>query len=313
MPKIVISGATGQLARLITSEIAQSIPAADITLASRSPEKLADEAAAGMRVVKADYRDRASLDAAYQGCDTLMLISGLNLMKRIPEHRNAIEAAEAAGIKHIVYTSVSGVHPMNRTPSSGDHYATEQMLQKSNLGFTALRNQAYSEFASEMAMVPLMTGVWDHVGEGLFSPVSRGDIAACAAAILLDPDKHRNVSYEITGPELISFRELSQRFAAMYDRPIEFRPISPEEMWARFDEWGVPRVGDPEAPSPHCFGSNELVENYVAWAELYHAVLSHHVEFITGKKPRTLNEIMLEAKPMVFEQLQRMAAGERSV
>jgi NAD(P)H dehydrogenase (quinone) len=309
MSKSVICGATGQLGRLITSDIAKQVAPADITLTTRSPEKLAAEAEAGMHVVYADYRDRASLDAAFAGCDTLMLISGLNLLKRVEEHRNAIEAAEQAGITHIVYTSVSGVHPMNRTPSSTEHYATEQMLQKSDLSFTALRNQCYSEYASEMAMIPLLTGVWDHIGTGLYSPVARADIAACAAAILLEPQNHRNVSYEITGPELISFRELSERFAAMYDRPIEFVTLTPDQMWARFDEWGVPRIGDPSAPSPHCFGSNELVENYIAWDQLYHAVVSRHVEFITGRAPKPLHETMLEAKPAVLQQLAVMAAG----
>ena len=306
MPKIVVCGATGQMGRLITRELVRQIPSTNITLATRTPEKLAVEAAAGFRVVQADYRDRASLDAAFAGSDTLMLISSLNILKRVSEHRNAIDAAEQAGMGHIVYTSVSGVHPMNRTPSSTDHYATEQMLQKADIGFTALRNQAYSEFASEMAMVPLITGVWEHVGEGAYSPVARADIAACAAAILLAPDKHRNVSYEITGPELLSFRELSHRFAKMYDRPIEYVPVTPEEMWAKFDEWGVPRIGDPAAPSPHCFGSNELVENYIAWDQLFHAVVSRHVEFITGRKPIPLDQIMIEAKEGVLAALQQI-------
>lgn len=309
MSKIVICGATGQLGRLITSEIAKKVAPADITLTTRSPDKLAAEAEAGMRVVQADYRDRSSLDAAFAGCDRLMLISGLNLLQRVPEHRNAIEASEQAGISHIVYTSVSGVHPMNRTPSSTEHYATEQMLQRSSVGYTALRNQAYSEFASEMAVLPLLTGVWEHVGEGAYSPLARADIAACAAAILLEPAKHRNVSYEITGSEMISFRELSQRFAAMYDRPIEYVPVTPEQMWARFDEWGIPRIGDPAAPSPHCFGSNELVENYIAWDQLFHAVVSRHVEFITGRPPKPLHETMLEAKPAVLQHLAAMAAS----
>lgn len=182
------------------------------------------------------------------------------------------------------------------------------MLQKADVGYTALRNQAYSEFVSEMAMLPLLTGVWEHVGEGAYSPVARADIAACAAAILLEPDRHRNVSYEITGPELLSFRELSQRFADLYGRPIEYVPVTPEVMWQRFDEWGVPRVGDPSAPSPHCFGSNELVENYIAWDQLFHAVVSHHVEFITGRKPTPLAETMFEARDGVEAALRQMAS-----
>lgn len=314
MISIAISGATGNLGRLITKQVAKRVPASSITLTSRSPEKLGKEADAGMRVCHADYRDRESLDAAYAGCDALMLISGLNIRERVAEHRNAIEAAEKAGIQHIVYTSVSGVHPMNRTPSSEEHYATEQMLHQSNLSFTALRNQLYSELVTPMAEVSLLTGKWEQVGENsLLSPISQEDIALCAATILCEPEKHKNVCYEMTGPELISFQEVAKRFEDMYNRPIEYVPLTAEEMLAKFDEWGVPRIGDPAGPVPICYGSDELVKNYVALDQLFHAVLSHHVEFITGKKPKTLHTTMLEAKEKMMAHLAAVSDAQQTV
>lgn len=264
--------------------------------------------------MKGDYTDTASLDAAYAGNDTLMMISGLNVLQRVPEHENAINAARKAGISHIVYTSVSGAHPRNRTPSSTDHTATEALLRTSGINYTCLRNQAYSEFATDQYAAGLMTGQFHFVGngDGKFSPVTRADIALCAATILREPDKHQNVVYEITGPELISFRELAGRFAEMYGRPIEYVGLTPEEMWAKFDEWGAPRVGDPSANSAtetlKCMGSNELVENYIAWDEQLHAILSHHVEYITGKKPTPLYEVMLAAKPGMEAFLKSMEA-----
>lgn len=305
MSRIVINGASGQLGRSIVEELARRSPPDMLTLVSRTPDALADWANKGARVVKGDYRDPESLDAAYAGADTLMMISGLDIRHRVPQHRNAIAAAQKAGIKHIVYTSVSGVHPMNRTPSSGDHVATEKALRESGLGFTCLRNQAYSDFMTMMAEAALRSGKWYHVGErGLFSPVTRADIALCAATILLAPERHDGVAYEITGPELISFQELARRFSELYDRPIEYVPLTAEGMYAKFDEWGAPRVGDPRASDPPvCFGSEELVENYVAWDELFHAVVSHHVELITGKPATPLNDVMLAAKTQMDTRL----------
>jgi NAD(P)H dehydrogenase (quinone) len=305
MGRIVINGASGQLGRAIVNHLASHVSPEALTLVSRTPTSLADWAAKGSRVVQGDYRDPASLDAAYAHGDTLMMISGLDIRQRIPQHRNAIAAAKRAGIQHIVYTSVSGVHPLNRTPSSTDHVVTERDLRESGLGFTCLRNQAYAEFATMMAEMPLRTGKWYHVGErGLFSPVTRADIALCAAKILLAPKGHDGVAYEITGPELISFQELARRFAKLYNRPIEYIPLTAQGMYAKFDEWGAPRIGDPRASDPPvCFGSEELVENYVAWDELFHATLSHHVELITGKPATPLQDVMLAAKPAMEQQL----------
>jgi NAD(P)H dehydrogenase (quinone) len=298
MSRIVINGASGQLGRIIVENLAQSVSPETLTLVSRTPEALSDWAAKGARVVQGDYRDPDSLDAAYAGAETLMMISGLDIRHRVSQHRNAIAAAQRAGVKHIVYTSVSGVHPLNRTPSCTDHVVTEKDLRESGLGFTCLRNQAYSEFMTMMAEAALRTGKWYHVGErGLFSPVTRADIALCAATILLAPKGHDGVAYEITGPELISFQELARRFAELYNRPIEYIPLSAQGMYAKFDEWGAPRIGDPRASDPPvCFGSEELVENYVAWDELFHAVLSHHVELITGKPATPLHEVMVAVK-----------------
>jgi NAD(P)H dehydrogenase (quinone) len=298
MGKVVVSGASGQIGRLIVEELALRTSPENLTLVSRKPENLSGWAAKGARVRHGDYHDPASLEAAYTGADTLMLISGADIGRRIPQHRAAIAAAKRAGVQHIVYTSVSGVHPMNRTPSCGDHIVTEQDLRESGLGYTLLRNQVYSEILTLMAETPLRTGKWYHVGErGLCSPLSRNDIALSAAMILLSPERHRNVAYEITGPELLSFQDLARRFSEMYDRPIEYIPLTAEGMFAKFDEWGVPRIGIPDMSDPAlCYGSNEIVENYVAWDELFHTVMSHHVEFITGKPATPLHDTMAAAK-----------------
>jgi NAD(P)H dehydrogenase (quinone) len=241
----------------------------------------------------------ASLEAAYAGNDVLMLISGHAVAKRIPEHRNAIAAAKQAGIKHIVYTSVAGVHPRNPTISAGDHIVTERDLHESGLGFTILRNQTYAELFTPMAQAALQSGHWFQVSDqGWIAPVSKRDSALCAATCLREPDQHHRVTYEITGPELLTFREISQQVADLYNVPIEYVVITPEEMYAKFDAWGIPRGYTEGASDPAVtYGSDELVTAYIAFGQDYHAILSHHVQFITGKKPYPLRQILAADKP----------------
>lgn len=260
----VISGASGTLARLVIEELARNVPASDLILVTRSPDALADWAAKGARVLAGDHRDSESLKRAYQGGDRLLLISGLNIGKRVEEHHNAIEAAKAVGITHITYTSVAGVHPQNPTPSAADHLGTERLLWASGLSFASLRNQMYSELIDDMVReVALPTGTWTHVGEyGHFVPISRDDIAAAAAAIMLSPEKHDRVCYEMTGSERFTFPQIASLASRLYGKPIEYRAVSPDEMWAMFDSLGVPRKGIPEAELvPVRFGSDELVNN----------------------------------------------------
>jgi NAD(P)H dehydrogenase (quinone) len=293
MSKIVISGASGDLGRRITETLLSQVDPQRLTLVTRNPQGLQALADRGARVCHGNFRDSASLDAAYAGGDVLMLISGHAVAKRIPEHRAAIAAAKKAGIRHIVYTSVAGIHPRNPTISAGDHIVTERDLQESGLSFTILRNQTYSEIFTMMAQAPIHTGQWFQLSDrGLVSPVSKQDIARCAATCLLEPEQHARVTYEITGPELMSFRDISQMFAKLYGRPIEYVQITPEALYAQFDAMGVPRGYTEDAKDPLLtYGSDEVVTAFIAFDQNYHAILSHHVEFITGRKPLSLLEI----------------------
>jgi NAD(P)H dehydrogenase (quinone) len=298
MSRIAVSGASGDLGRRITEVLLTHVHPQDLTLVTRSPLKRDEASARGVKVCRGNYRDPASLEEAYQGCDVLMLISGHAVSKRVPEHRNAIAAAKKAGIQHIVYTSVAGVHPRNPTISAGDHIATERDLQESGLGYTILRNQTYAELITPMAQSALQSGTWFQVGDkGLISPVSKRDIALAAATCLLQPDLHSRVIYEITGPQLWSFRDISRNISMLYDVPIEYQVVTPEEMYAKFDSWGIPRGYTEDAADPAVtYGSQELVTAYMAFDQGYHAILSHHVKFITGQEPRALREVLDEAK-----------------
>jgi NAD(P)H dehydrogenase (quinone) len=295
--KFVISGASGILARLIADELVAKIPASDLILSTRNPAALEDWAGRGAKVVRGDHGDLDSLKAGYEGGRRLMAISGLNIGQRIQEHSNVIEAAKAVGIEHITYTSVAGVHPGNPTPSAKEHLATERMLWASGLSFTALRDQLYSELLyDQLKVLALPTGKWLHIGEkGHIAPVSRSDIAASAAATMLAPEKHDRVVYEMTGPERLTYREIAQIGARVFGKPIEYIPIPPEQMQEMLAKIGAKREPNPTSDFPPVrFGSDELVNQFIANDEGYLDILSYHVEFLTGRKPRSLESVLQE-------------------
>ena len=296
MSRIVISGASGDLGGRITRQILREVPASDLTLVTRTPGKLAALEAQGASVCYGDYNEPEALEAAYRGKDVLMLISGLNLTNRVPEHKNAIDAAKRAGIKHVVYTSVAGIHPQNPTLSAKDHIRTEADLRNSGLGYTVFRDATYTE-AFSMFFLPtaLRTGKWVQIeGDGRLAPVSKEDVAACAVRCLLDPAWHNGGIYEISGPELLSFRQIKDIASEVHQTPIEYVAMTEAERYAMFDAMGIPRQFSPELkahPDFHMWPSEEMVTAEVAFQQGWHEILTGHVKLITGRTPISMREV----------------------
>jgi NAD(P)H dehydrogenase (quinone) len=299
--KIVVSGASGNLGRKITTRLLEKIPVENLTLSTRTPEKLSALAAKGINVLSGDYNDPDALERAYAGSDILMMISSMAVTERIPEHRNAINAAKNAGIKHIIYTSTAGIHPQNPTLSASDHIVTEDDLRRCGMGYTIMRNACYAEVFPTVAAQPVLrTGEWVQVeGNGKLAPISREDIARTAVACLLDPARHDGAVYEITGPDLVSFREIAAMTSEVYGVPIRYRSVSVDERYAMLDAMGVPRKyaeGMDGHPDAHLWCSEEMVSADIAFQAGYHAILTHHVEFITGEKPERLRAVFERCK-----------------
>lgn len=300
MPRIGISGASGDLGRHITQALLESQPPDRLTLVSRTPERLANHLANGTQVRHGDFRQPETLVPAYRGVDVLMLISGTDVNERVTQHRAAIHAARQSGVRHVVYTSVSGIHPANPSLSVSDHLVTEQDVKKSGLGFTILRNAAYAEaFLMELVQPRLKDGKWLQLpGAGRFAPVSKQDISRCCAAILQAPELHEGATYEISGPELLTPREFSRIVGDVLGKQVDYEEKTPAERLAAWDELGLARTrplrapGLPESPpqSGHALLSVEL-----AVARGFQAILSDHVEFITGQPPAPLHEVLLRA------------------
>ncbi|WP_409468964.1 SDR family oxidoreductase [Streptomyces sp. HC307] len=308
MGRIVISGASGDLGRRVTDLLLNADPRVELTLVTRNPEKLGRRAEQGLRVCRGDYRDPESLNAAYSGADTLFLISGMNLGRRISGHRTAIAAAQRAGIRHVVYTSVGGVQPKNPALSAKDHYQTELDLQGSGLAYTILRNSLYSEIVSNVLLAPAAaTGLMKQAtGDGFLAPVAKSDVARSAATCLLQNERHAGAVYEITGTELLTFHDVARIGSEVHGVSIRYVPVSAEERLSFFDSVGIPRTYDPHMPPSadgHMWASDELVSAEVAVAEGYQAILSHHVKHITGQDPASLRSVMERCKSLRYAEI----------
>ena len=299
MGKIIVTGASGQFGHAAASQL---LDAGEAVIAlTRSPGKLADLAARGAEVRAADFDDPASLNSAMAGGETMLLISTTMVGERPRQHGNAIDAAVAAGVRHIVYTSVTdGGNPDHPAVEQHDHYATEQHLKASGAAWTILRDSQYSEaIATAMAIPALAAGSKpDNCGDGQIAFVSRDDCVATAVAVLTQPG-HENKAYDVTGPDLLSIPEAMAMISEIAGKPIEVIPVSDEQMFAYFDSLGVARKAadvDPNGPIP--WASEGMVTFGQAIREGNFAVISDDVERITGRKPRTLRSVLEQFKHM---------------
>lgn len=301
MGKIIVTGASGQFGSAAARMLLERVPAEDLIVLSRTPAKLAELAAAGAQVRFADFDDPASLPAAMAGGERMLLISTARVGTRVGQHTNAAQAAAAAGVRQIAYTSlINADRPDNPAIVKHDHFATEQAIKATGVEYTFLRDSQYSEaIAMAMAIPALQMGVKpDNCGEGRVGFVSRDDCVAVAVGVLTQ-DGHGNKAYPLTGPEAISIPEAMAMVSEMAGKPIEVQHVSDEAMFEYFDSLGVPRHASdimPDGPIP--WSSDDMVTFGTSIREGYFDEVTDHVERITGKAPRTLRS--------VFEQYQHM-------
>ena len=294
MAKIIVSGASGQFGRAAATMLLEKVPAEDLILLSRRTESLDDFAAKGCTVRQADFDTPDGLEQAMAGGDKLLLISTVMVGERPRQHGNAIDAAKAAGVRHVVYTSiVDGGNPDHPAVEQHDHYATEQKLRASGMDWTILYNSQYSEaVATAMAGVALATGSKpDNCGEGRIAFVSRDDCVAVAVGVLTQ-EGHENRAYNVTGPELLTVPQAMALASEMAGKPVEVVQVDDEGMYRYFDSIGAVRTPDlltPDTPIP--WASEGMVTFGQAIREGYFDVISDTVEQITGRKPRTLRSV----------------------
>lgn len=222
---VVVTGATGQLGRLVVESLLQrGVPAGEIVATGRNLDKIKDLADRGVRTVKADFNDPESLKTAFAGAQKVLLISASDVGQRIPQHTNAIEAAKAAGVELIAYTSVVGADSTTMILAA-DHQATEAVLATAGIPHALLRNSWYHENYTETLPATLERGVIvGSAGEGKVSAASRIDYAE-AAAVVLTTDGHAGAVYELGGDVAYTQSELAAEITAQSGTQVAYQNI----------------------------------------------------------------------------------------
>ncbi|GAB3892024.1 NAD(P)H:quinone oxidoreductase [Larkinella knui] len=281
---ILVTGATGGLGHQTIDFLLTTTPATEIAALVRDVSKATDLLQQGVDVRQADYFDYSALVQAFRGVDKVLLVSAVAFTDRVRQHRNVIDAATEAGVKHLFYTSIQRSTNFVLQEVTESDLATEAHLKASGLVYTILKNGYYFEGLAHLigSEVP-DTEILFPAGEGKIAFVKRTELAAATAA-LLTSEGHDNQEYTLSGSEAYSFHDIAREFSALAGRPIAYQSSELAPYIAQKVAAGFP----------------EVVANFLAqWgAATKHGMLAgtnDTVERLLGHKPTSLREYLKTA------------------
>jgi len=236
--KIGVTGATGQLGRLVVNKLKEKVSATSLVALVRTPEKASDF---GVEIRPFDYTQPESMVASLQGIDNLLLISGNELGQRLPQHKAVIEAAKKAGVKHIIYTSI--LHADTSTLQlAAEHLATEVAIKASGLTYTILRNGWYTENYTGSAKGAIGAGAFiGCAGDGKIASAARVDYAE-AAAVVLAGESHENKIYELAGDTAYTLTELAAEISRQTGKQIPYNNLTETTYADILKSFGLPEA-----------------------------------------------------------------------
>ncbi len=260
MTTYAVTGASGKLGKLVLAELLEMVEPDEIVALARDPSKLADVAAKGVDVRRADYSDVASLDAALAGVDRLLLISGNEPDKRVAQHQAVIDAAGRAGVGFIAYTSILGA-PNSPIGLAKGHRATEAALAASELPHAVLRNGWYNENFTGALAAQIEAGVIvGSQGDGRISSASRADYAIAAAQVLVNGDGGEVL--ELAGDASWTMDDFAAELSKQSGKDVVYQDLPPAEYAALLEANGLPApIAAMMADSAHCTSLGAL-EDY---------------------------------------------------
>lgn len=236
---IAITGATGQLGRLVIEQLLKTVPANQIVAIVRNPSKAEALSQQGIVVRQGDYTDQAALTTALKGVEKLLLISSSEVGQRATQHQNVINAAKAAGVTFIAYTSL--LHADNSPLGLHvEHVATEKALATSGIPYALLRNGWYTENYLASAPPALEHGVFiGAAGEGKIASATRADYAAAAAKVVSE-EGHAGKVYELAGDSAWTLSELAAELSKQSGKPVVYQNMSEADFAAALKSVGLP-------------------------------------------------------------------------
>ncbi len=237
---IIVTGANGQLGRAVAERLLQLVPAGQIGVSVRDPEKARELEGQGVRVRRGDFDDPASLAHAFEGASRVLIVSANSMGETaVRQHCAAIDAAKAAGAGRIVYTSHMGVDSASPFPPMADHAATEAALRDSGVTSTALRNGFYAESAALFLGNAITTGELAAPEDGPIAYTSHPDLAE-AAAIALTGEGFDGATPDLTGSEAVDLAGVAALASKLAGRPIRRVVVSDADYLAGLVAKGIP-------------------------------------------------------------------------
>jgi NAD(P)H dehydrogenase (quinone) len=236
--KIAITGATGQLGQLVVNKLKEKVPATDLVALVRSPGKAAN---LGIESREADYNNPGTLESALAGIDTLVLISGSEVGKRIAQHRAVIESAKKNGVQWILYTSILHADT-TKISLAQEHLATEKELQQSKIPYTIMRNGWYTENYTGFIAGALAGGAFiGCAGAGKLSTAARADYAEAIVAVLTS-EGHSNQVYEFAGDEAWTLSDLAAEISRQSGKEVPYVNMTEDEYAQALAGFGLPEA-----------------------------------------------------------------------
>ncbi len=239
---IIVTGATGQLGHAIVLELLKLKSASEIGVSVRDPQKASDLAGKGVRVRRGDFADSASLQHAFEGATQLLMVSSNARAyggEPLAQHQAAIEAARAAGVNRIVYTSQIAASPTSAFGPAVDHAATEEQLRQSGLAWTSLRNGFYASSGLMSMGNSLETGLLEAPADGKVAWAAHADLAEAAAILLMNPGRYGGPTPPLTGSQALDLADLAA-IATELGRPVQRTVFPDEELGAKLEARGMP-------------------------------------------------------------------------
>jgi NAD(P)H dehydrogenase (quinone) len=237
---IVITGASGQLGRLVIAHLLETVPASQIIAAARDPKKLADLAAKGVQVRQADYAQPATLERAFEGAEKVLLISSSEVGQRVAQHQAVIDAAKHAGVKLLGYTSVLHADT-SALGLAEEHRQTEAALADAGVPTVVLRNGWYHEnYTAGVAHAVANGAHFGSARDGRISSASRDDYAAAAAVVLTSSENQAGKVYELAGDASYTLSDFAAEIARQAGKPVVYTDLPEADYKAALLQAGLP-------------------------------------------------------------------------
>jgi NAD(P)H dehydrogenase (quinone) len=272
---LAVTGSTGRVGGLVAARLSSA--GAAMRLLVRSPERAPQ--ISGSVALQSVYGDGERSVEALRGTRVLLMVSAAESATRLDEHRAFIDAAAAAGVGHVVYTSFVGASPSSTFTLGRHHALTEDHIRASGMAFTFLRDSLYANF------LPRMVGedgaLRGPAGSGRVAAVAQEDVAEVAATVLIHLEAHVNATYDLTGPSGFTLAEAAATLSRLTGREVRYVDESLEEAYASRASYGAPKW------------------QVDAWVSTYMAIAAGELEKVSEDIPRLLGRPALSVEDVL--------------